>query len=391
MEGNAGMPALRNVLVAGGGIGGLALGAALASRGIATDVVEAKPAHSALGVGIIQPGNALRAMRALGVLEECLAAGFPVWERRYHDTGGRLLVAAPALCMAGPDAPAYSALPRPALHRILSGAAQRAGVHLRMATTVSFLQQTLNTVEVSFSDGREAAYDLVVGADGIRSSLRRQLFGAGYEPRAAGYGCWRLTLPRPDDVDFSGIYQGGNGTKAGLMPLTRESMYLYLVTPEPGNPWMAVEALPELLRERLQGYGGLIGDIREGLDDGSDIVYAALEDVLLPAPWHRDRVLLIGDAAHASLPHMAQGAAMAVEDALVLAELATADMSMEERLATFMRRRYDRCQYVQQTSHAMADSELDYTPAKVREHQEFLRINFPQMWHRNELKLAEPI
>lgn len=143
------------------------------------------------------------------------------------------------------------------------------------------------------------------------------------------------------------------------------------------------------LTARLRGYGGIIGAIREGLNPHSQVYYAALEDVVQPAPWYRGNAVLIGDAGHASLPHMAQGAAMAVEDALVLAELAAQDLDMPERLERFMKRRFDRCMYVQNTSHAMADSELDYTPEKVLQHQAFLTENFPAMWKKNEVRLAE--
>jgi 2-polyprenyl-6-methoxyphenol hydroxylase-like FAD-dependent oxidoreductase len=385
------MPKIQKVLIVGGGVGGLTLGAALGAHGIECEILEIKKQHSVLGVGIIQPGNVLRALKGMGLLQACLDAGFPTLERRYHDTDGRVLVSQPAAKIAGDDAPAISSLPRSALHRILLEAAIRAGATVSMGTTLTSFSDVGIGVEASLSDGRQMKFDLLVAADGIRSLLRNQLFPNAPETRYSGYGCWRVTLPRPPDMNYSGIYQGANGTKAGLIALTQETMYLYLVTTEPGNPWMAPEQQYVLLRERLRGYGGIIGDIREGLNAKSDVYYAALEEVVQPAPWYRGNALLIGDAAHASLPHMAQGAAMAIEDALVLAELAALDLSMPERLARFMTRRYERCMYVQNTSHAMADSELDYTPEKVLQHQAYLTENFPAMWKKNELRMAEAI
>ena len=121
------MAGIGKVLIAGGGIGGLTLGIALGQRGIECEILEMKKQHSVLGVGIIQPGNVLRALRTLGVLDRCLAAGFPANERRYHDNEGRLLVASPAGRIAGPETPAISSLPRVALHRSLLDAASRAG------------------------------------------------------------------------------------------------------------------------------------------------------------------------------------------------------------------------------------------------------------------------
>jgi len=385
------MAKIGRVLVVGGGVGGLTLGAALGQRGIEADVVEIKKQHSVLGVGIIQPGNALRALRTIGVMEQCLAAGFPANERRYHDTEGRLLVTSPAARIAGEDAPAISSLPRSALHRILLEAAIGAGAKVSMGITLASFDDRGTGIEATLSDGRQLHCDLLVAADGIRSPLRKILFPAAPETRYSGYGCWRVTLPRPPEINFSGIYQGANGTKAGLIPLTRDTMYLYLVTTEPGNPWLKPEDQHHLLRDRLRGYGGLIGEIRDGLNPHSDVYYAALEEVVQPPPWYRGNAVLIGDAAHASLPHMAQGAAMAVEDAVVLAELAGHDLANEERLARFMTRRHERCLYVQNTSHAMADSELNYTAEKVLQHQAFLTEHFPAMWKKNELRLAEAI
>ena len=389
--GSQGAKKIRKALIVGGGVGGLTLGTALRQRGIDAEIIELKRQHSVLGVGIIQPGNVLRALRTIGVMEACLAAGFPANERRYHDTEGRLLVTAPGTRIAGEDTPAISSLPRGELHRILLDAATRAGAKVSMGTTLSRFTDTGNGIEAVLSDGNEVHCDLLVAADGIRSPLRKQLFADAPDTRYSGYGCWRVTLPRPADITFSGIYQGANGTKAGLIPLTQKTMYLYLVTTEPGNPWMVPAEQHRLLRERLHGYGGIIGEIRDGLDESSEIYYAALEEVVQPAPWYRGNTVLIGDAAHASLPHMAQGAAMAIEDALVLAELAATELTMPERLARFMARRHERCMYVQNTSHAMADSELDYTPEKVLQHQAFLTEHFPAMWKKNELRLAEAI
>ena len=385
------MARITKVLIVGGGIGGLTLGAALAQRGIECEMLEKTQRHSVPGVGIIQPGNVLRALQNIGATEQCLAAGFPVNERRYHDNEGRLLVAAPATRIADEDTPAISSLPRAALQRILLDAATGAGARMSMGTTLGSFTDTGGGIEAVLSDGRQMRCDLLVAAEGIRSPLRGVLFPDAPDTRYSGYGCWRLTLPRPAQITYSGIYQGANGTKAGLIPLTSETMYLYLVTTEPGNPWMAPEEQHRLLRERLRGYGGIIGAIREGLNPHSQVYYAALEEVVQPAPWYRGNAVLIGDAAHASLPHMAQGAAMAMEDALVLAELAAQDLDMPERLERFIKRRFDRCMYVQNTSHAMADSELDYTPEKVLQHQAFLTENFPALWKKNEERLAEAI
>src|SRR6202011_4843982 len=122
-----------------------------------------------------------------------------------------------------------------------------------------------------------------------------------------------------------------------------DEMYLLLVTNEPGNPWMPPESLDRLLRERLQSFTApVVTAIRDQINDPSKVIYGPIEEVILPPPWHRGRVLLIGDAAHASGPHVSQGATMAIEDAVVLAELVAHGESVEKTLAKFMERRYER-------------------------------------------------
>jgi 2-polyprenyl-6-methoxyphenol hydroxylase-like FAD-dependent oxidoreductase len=385
------MARVREALIVGGGIGGLTAATALSRRGIRTDVAEIREKDDRLGVGMIQPANALRALSTIGVVDSCLDAGFASDERRYFDARGRQLVAYTSARSAGRDFPAANCMPRPALHAILKDAARQAGANVALGTTATEMTQTPDGIDVQLSDGRRRRYDLVIGADGIRSRVREAQLGGRREPDFSGYGCWRVSLPRPPEITYHGIYQGINGTKAGLVPLTRETMYLYLVTNEPGNPWMAPERLHELLRDRLHGYEGVIGEIRDSLNDAKDVVYTPLEEVALAAPWFRGRVVLIGDAAHASLPHMAQGAAMAVEDAVVLAELAAADLTMEARLGQFMARRYERCRYIQETSRRTADDQQGSDPGQVAAHQEYLRENFPRLWTDSERRLAEPI
>jgi 2-polyprenyl-6-methoxyphenol hydroxylase-like FAD-dependent oxidoreductase len=382
---------VRQVLIVGGGIGGLTAATALAQRSIGADVVEIRTNDDRLGVGMIQPANALRALSTIGLLDSCLDAGFASDERRYFDAAGRELVAYTSGRSAGRHFPAANCVPRPALHAILKDAAQQAGASVTLGTTAIEMTQVPDGVEVQLSDGRRRLYDLVIGADGIRSRVREDQLGGRREPDFSGYGCWRVSLPRPPEITYHGIYQGINGTKAGLVPLTRETMYLYLVTNEPGNPWMAPERLHDLLRDRLYGYEGVIGEIRDSLNEPKDVVYTPLEEVALAAPWFRGSVVLIGDAAHASLPHMAQGAAMAVEDAVVLAELASADLTTEARLENFMARRYERCRYIQETSRRTADDQQGSDPGQVAAHQEYLRENFPKLWTHSEHRLAEPI
>jgi 2-polyprenyl-6-methoxyphenol hydroxylase-like FAD-dependent oxidoreductase len=346
-------------LVVGGGIGGLSAAIALRRAGCAVDLVEINAIWTQSGVGIIQPGNALRALDSLGTAAACLEAGFAYDGYDYCDAQGRLLHAVPSP-RVGEFWPAYNGILRSRLHEILLSAARRCGASLYLGITWTALTQYDDRVAVAFSDGRQVEYDLVVGADGIYSPLRERCFGPAHAPRATGQSVWRLTLPRPPTMN-RGVMMSAPRRKAGFIPLSSDLMYLLLVTEEPPAERYPRERLPALLAERLDGFGGLAAMTREHIHPQSEVVYRPLEIVVLPPPWYQGRVILIGDAAHASTPHLGQGAAMAVEDAVVLGEL-VAKVPLANLGEAYMARRYERAKRIQGASIAIGEYELGKQP-----------------------------
>src|SRR4051795_9719495 len=165
------MPAVDSVLVVGSGLAGTATAIHLAARGVAVDLVEIKPEVTALGSGITLQGNALRELRALGVWDQVQAAGyaFDVTGIRAPDPHGSVVAEIPDAKTGGPDLPAVMGMPRPELARILVDRAVEVGVKVRFGTTSTELTQDDTGVDVTFSDGSTGRYDVVVGADGIRS------------------------------------------------------------------------------------------------------------------------------------------------------------------------------------------------------------------------------
>jgi 2-polyprenyl-6-methoxyphenol hydroxylase-like FAD-dependent oxidoreductase len=150
--------------------------------------------------------------------------------------------------------------------------------------------------------------------------------------------------------------------KAGVVPVSRDEMYLFLLQHVPGNPRIPEAEWPWRLAEQLRGFGGILGEIRDGLGAASQINYRPLEKLLVPAPWHRGRVLLIGDAAHATTPHLASGAGLAIEDALVLAELLQLELPLDQTFARFIARRFERCRMVVQNSARLGELEMAHSP-----------------------------
>jgi 2-polyprenyl-6-methoxyphenol hydroxylase-like FAD-dependent oxidoreductase len=357
------MAKVRNVLIVGGGIGGLSTAIGLGRVGIAAEIVEIKDKWAILGVGIIQPGNAIRAYKALGLAERCIERGFLFARQRHYDADGNLMGERSMPRIEGLDLVGHCGIPRPILQEILVSAARDAGARIRMGVTVKALHDRRGGIDVDFTDGSSGSYDLVIAADGTYSKIREMVLGDVYRPRFSGQGCWRFSTEKPPEMDWSCAFHGPN--KAGLIPLTRDTMYMFLTTSEPGNPWMPDDRLHELMRERMDGFRGLAGEIRERITRPESVVYKPLETILVPRPWYRGRVLLIGDAAHSTTPHHAQGAAMAVEDAVVLSELLQRDESLEDLLEQFMERRWSRCRLVVEASVQVGEWEQNPTPTSV--------------------------
>ena len=359
------MPRVGQVLIVGGGIGGLSTAIGLGQVGIDAEVVEIKREWAIYGVGIIQPGNAIRAYEALGVAGLCLERGFVYKRQRHYDADGKMIGERTMPPIDGLDIVGHCGIPRPVLHDILVSRARAHGAGIRTGVTVEALQDSRDGVDVTFTDGSAGRYDLVIGADGTYSKIRQMVFGDVYKPRFSGQGCWRFTTEKSPEMDWSCAFHGPN--KAGLIPLTRNSMYMFLTTSEPGNPWMPDDRLHDLMRARLHGHGGLAGEICNRIQRPEDVVYKPMETILVPRPWYRGRVLLIGDAAHTTTPHHAQGAAMAVEDAVVLSELLRADGELDDVLEQFMERRWPRCKLVVEASVQVGEWEQNPTQTSVHD------------------------
>ena len=247
---------------------------------------------------------------------------------------------------------------------------------MRTGVTVNEIHDEKDRVTVTFSDGRTDTFDLVAGFDGIRSTTRQYLFGTAFVPRPSGYGGWRVQVPRRDDVRGMEFLQG-IGSKTGAMPLADDLMYIFHIRPEAPDAVFKREDYPDLLKERLSQYGSYVAEVAASLDANSDIVYSPIEPILVPWPWFRGRVVIGGDAAHTSPPHLTQGAAMAAEDGYVLArEMLDGDGPIEARLMRYSQTRYARCAFVYAFSYQwMLDEQSVRTPADLAAARAELALN----------------
>ncbi|MFM9968398.1 MAG: FAD-dependent monooxygenase [Burkholderiales bacterium] len=379
------------VLIVGGGIAGQTLACALAGRRIDCEIVELKPDWQIVGAAMTLQGNALRVLRGIGVIDQVIAAG---WQGASHpvvftDSLGEAVIEPLPLNMVGEGYPPMIAIRRQALHDVLLSAVAKAGVPIRMGTTVVSIDQHPHRVSVTFNDGRQSDYDLVVGADGIRSTVRSLVFGE-VQPQYSGFANWRAILRKPASLNRM-IWMWGHGRTVGILPVGNEQIYVAGVTKEKDTTRYPQNELVALFREKFASFGGVMPVVL-ALADTGPWLYTVMEEVKLAPPWHKGRVVVLGDAAHAACPFWAQGAAMAMEDAVVLAEEIAAQRPMESSLDTWMRRRFDRCMLVQQGSYDTGV--LMHRDPESNEGKRFaapVRERLTAQFHEREAWMSAPI
>lgn len=351
-------PTSTRVLVIGGGFSGMAAAIALRQRGFPVDLCEIDPGWRSYGAGISLGGATLRAFRQLGILDAFLAQGFGGDGVDIFAPHGQLLAQLPTPRIAGPDVPGGGAIMRPALAKILAEATRASGTEVFLGCSFSRVAQDEEGVEVTFSDGRSQRYDLVVGADGLYSKVRGTVFPDAPRPRYVGQAVWRAVLPRPPEVTHAMMWVGPR-IKTGVNPVSREAMYLFVTEDRAVNEHIDPARFAPLLRELLAPFPApLMQQVREQIGPDSQIVFRPLESLLLPRPWHQGRVVLIGDAVHATTPHLASGACIGIEDALVLAEELARAESLPAALNGFQDRRWERCRMVVENSGRLCDIEI---------------------------------
>jgi 2-polyprenyl-6-methoxyphenol hydroxylase-like FAD-dependent oxidoreductase len=267
----------RRALIVGGGIGGMCCGLRLRAVGFEADLIDKDPGWRVYGAGITITGPTLRAFKQLGLLEDVKATGFCSGDAKVFTPAAEPVgvVHIPQLAL---DIPPTGGIMRPALHHLLSTRTRAVGVRVRLGLTVDRLDDDPNRpVQVRFSDGSSDGYDLVVGADGIYSQVRKLLFPDAPKPRFTGQGSWRVVAPRPPEVTSTEFYFGGPH-KVGLNPCSSTQLYMFLLNHVRGDPYVAPDDQLPTLREMLSGYGGRIASIRSALGPQSSIVYRPLED-----------------------------------------------------------------------------------------------------------------
>jgi 2-polyprenyl-6-methoxyphenol hydroxylase-like FAD-dependent oxidoreductase len=349
----------RPVLIAGGGIGGLAAALALARRGVAAHVLEAEAHVSESGAGIQIGPNGSRILRAFGLGDALAAeAGRPLGILLRDGPSGKTLAEIPLGAEAERryGAP-YHVVERRVLHRILlDGARCRAEIGLTSGFRLAGLRQAQGDMVAVSADGREVEGVALVGADGVHSETRSLLFGA--TPAFSGYNAWRATAPlsalEQADTGYVSLWLGPNAHLVHYACGPRGPLNAVTITSgRPASPgWGTAGDGAEL----MQAFDGWSAEARAILSAFGDwMIWPLLAMPPLPR-WSDHRAVLLGDAAHPLMPFLASGAVMALEDAAVLAaEIARAPQDLPEAFRAYQRRRQERVVNVQRTSRRMGE------------------------------------
>ncbi|MEU9348678.1 FAD-dependent oxidoreductase [Streptomyces sp. NPDC048278] len=354
----------RSVLVIGGGTSGNALTVLLRRAGIAVDLVEAGPDWKAsAGAGITLQGNALRVLREVGILDAVERDGYAADGVALLAPDGTVLHAHDELRTGGDDLPSHIGMQRPRLQQLLIDQVRDSGADVRLGTTATAFRQDDEGVEVTFSDGTDRRYDLVAGADGLGSTTRTMI-GVTDIPEPTGMGIWRAPAPRPAGVTRTEMIYGGRCFIAGYCPTSEDTVYTYLVERSRDRGSLDPDTYADEMRSLAEAYGGAWTELRSAFTDPKAVNYACFDRHLVEGPWHRGRIVLVGDSAHACPPTFAQGAAMSLEDAQVLAELLTGldgwdSVSLDRALTAYHARRLPRVRMVVDASVQLGQWLLD--------------------------------
>lgn len=345
------------ILIIGAGIAGSAAALALHQAGFDPAVYEAHPDHGEdLGAFLTLASNGMRALGQIGAAEPVAAHGFPLTRLRLLDATGTELTDAP---LGEPDNPltSYRCLRRADLAAALQQEVQRRGIPIKHGARLETLTEDAEAITATFTNGQTATGDLLIGADGLNSTVRTLISPA--EPRYAGqrvyYGYTTNAAP-PANPQYITMVRGSGAAFGYACSPTGETFWFARVTGPHASPEDIATTTPTEWRDHL------IPLLRPDTTPAAPIVTATTDqlmvtnavDLPLGLRWNTPRALIIGDAAHAASPATGQGASMALEDAVILAKALRDSPTTTAALATYDHIRRPRVEHNIATSAALS-------------------------------------
>ena len=357
----------RTVDVIGAGIGGLTAARAMHTRGWSVRVHERAPELRATGAGIIIQPNAMRAFDALGLGDRIRGVGFALAGMKVLSTGGGVL--------SGVDLAGHGEAWTVDRGALLDALAHASGAEVHTSSALHALDATGPRVAWSDASGATHHADALLGADGLYSKVRQELFGPG-EVRYAGYTVWRgVAKWRHDGLGAHSGEYWGPAKRFGIVPLSGERTYWYAVEDAPEGERDGEDPVAELVA-RFEGWATECVEVLRATD-ARDVMRHDCHDLAPIHTWGEGHVSLVGDAAHAMTPNMGQGGCQAIEDGLalalaldahpddLLAALRAYEESRRDRAHMFVRRSWELgkvSQWKGRLTRAVRDLGMRWTP-----------------------------
>src|SRR6266851_936622 len=343
--------------IVGGGIGGLTAAIALRRTGAEVAVFERAHSQRRTGAGISLWANALTCLQTLNLETQIMAVGSAIVAGTFRTSDGRVLVAVPL--QRRYSVPAV-VVHRDELQSIFLDVLPVGTVHFD-AECVGFVQQRQGVI-VRLLDGRELSFDMLVGADGIRSTIRRLLLGAG-RVRYSGFTAWRgvAFFPHQELPSAGGNEWWGAGSIFGAAPMSRGRVYWYGEARRPEGEAAMVNHKADSLNH-FRGWQSAIQAIIASTESDAVVRHDGY-DVDPPARWSSGYVTLLGDAAHPMRPNIGQGGCQAIEDAFFLAACVALTNDPAQALRRYAAGRRARAEYAARLSWLM--SLVEHTQHRV--------------------------
>ncbi len=350
---------MARVGIIGAGIAGVAASLALRRAGVETDVFEAAPSIRKGGGALLLWSNGVRALQELTGSSDIHAIGTPLTGAEFRNWAGELLWRLPVAHMSAEARAPTLVVPRGDL---LDALVRAHGMdHIWLGRALETLRQDAERVSVSFADGDTRTYDGLLGADGIHSTVRRQL-GADVTLRSGRQDVWvglAHSTPRGLDVGL-GIATLGDGSRFCVVPLIDGRAYWYATMTHEGGRAARVVDHSSLI-DAFSTSRSVAGAVLDRTSP-ADVIRTAIADRVPDRAWAHGRVGLIGDAAHASTPDLGQGACQALEDAVTIGDLAGLDADITQMWSTFEARRMPRATRVTRLSWAVTHFSAQPSP-----------------------------
>ncbi|MBR9794169.1 MAG: NAD-binding protein [Gammaproteobacteria bacterium] len=371
-ESNVMSESVKKVLIVGGGFTGMSAAILLQQQGVEVHLVELDKNWRTDGAGITVSGPSLRAIEQIGVLDEFKQYGAICQNVDMFTSNGTYLRQIPTPAVPGSSIVGGGGIMRPVLAKILAERTKKTGVKVLLGHTYESLDDKGDRVEVTFTNGESDSYDLVAAADGVFSKTRQLIFPDAPTPQYTGQVVWRAVVER-HGLERPALFYGPNG-KLGFTPVSATHMYLNYTEQQPQKKRLADDQLLPHLKGLIAEFTApVIEKVKAELNENSSILARPLEGMIMARPWSKGRVLLMGDAVHATTPHLASGAGMGHEDAVVLADEVKAGGTVEDILKRFEDRRWTRCSLIVSNSKRLG--EIEQTGGSKVEHMQIMALS----------------